>query len=301
MIRRCIAAIVCGLFFIPTARAADQYFDSAGVKVRYVEEGKGEPVLLIHGFGASADLQWRLPGLIRALAKNYHVITYDNRGHGKSGKPHDVKDYGMNLVEDPVRLLDHLKIKKAHVVGYSMGAMITAKLLATHPERLRTATLGGAGPVANDPRMLSFTNLLADSLDQGKGIGPLIEGLTPPGKPRPTADQIKTINQLFGAVNDTKALAAVARSFKDLAVTDAELKANRVPTLAIVGADDPLKVGVDTLPKRMSDVKLVVIPGSDHMNAFIRPQFLQTVEAFIAEHGKAKPRAREPAQVGSGG
>src|SRR5208282_1322320 len=104
----------------------------------------------IHGFGANLDMQWVLPGVARALAKGHRVIAYDSRGHGKSGKPHDPKAYGVQMIEDPVRLLDHLKIKKAHVIGYSMGAMIAAKLLAAHPDRLLTVTLGGAGPAVKD-------------------------------------------------------------------------------------------------------------------------------------------------------
>ena len=300
IIRPCALALLLAL--VPAARAADQYFDSAGVKIRYIEQGKGEPVLLIHGFGANVELLWVLPGIVRGLAKDYHVIAYDCRGHGKSGKPHDPKDYGMNLVEDAVRLLDHLKIKKAHVVGYSMGAMITAKLLVTHPDRLRTATLGGAGPFVKDEGLMAFTNRLADSLDQGKGIAPLLDALTAPGKPRLTEDQRKAFSQAFVAFNDTKALAAVVRSWKGIAVSDQELKASHVPTLALIGADDPLKKGLETLPERMPNVKLVIIPDADHMTALGRPQFLQTLETFLADHrAKSKTKARELAPAGSGG
>ena len=139
-------ALVCGLLLLPgVGRAEESSFDSNGVKIHYYLEGKGEPVLLIHGFAVNAQLQWGLPGIIKALAKDHRVIALDLRGHGKSGKPTEVKQYGTEMVEDAVRLLDHLKIKKAHVVGYSMGALITGKLLATHPDRLLSATLGGAG------------------------------------------------------------------------------------------------------------------------------------------------------------
>src|SRR6516225_11708196 len=129
MINRWILAIACCLVFVFPAAAADsQFFDSNGVKIRYLVEGKGEPVLLIHGFTAGIEMQWALPGIIKELAKDYRVIALDNRGHGRSDKPHDAKKYGMEMVNDAIRLMDHLKIKKAHVVGYSMGAMITSKL-----------------------------------------------------------------------------------------------------------------------------------------------------------------------------
>src|SRR6266446_970237 len=127
--------VSCLLLPCPSLYAEDKFFDSNGVKIRYTVEGKGEPVLLIHGFTANIEIQWTIPGITRALAKKYQVIAFDNRGHGKSGKPHDAEKYGMEMVEDAVRLLDHLKIKKAHVVGYSMGGMIALKLAVVHSDR----------------------------------------------------------------------------------------------------------------------------------------------------------------------
>jgi pimeloyl-ACP methyl ester carboxylesterase len=286
MIRRSYVGLVSGLLFLVpcTIRAEDQSFDSNGVNIRYLVQGKGEPVMLIHGFTATIEMQWGLPGIIKDLAKEFQVIAFDNRGHGKSGKPHDPKKYGVEMVEDAVRLLDHLKIKKAHVVGYSMGAIITAKLVAAHPERILSATLGGAGAIRGDVD-LSFFDVLADSLDQGKGIGPLLVALTPEGRPKPTEDQLKIMNQLLAATNDPKALAAVVRSWKDLAVSDENLKANHVPAQALIGGIDPLKKGVDELKERMPDLKVVVIDGADHMNAFIRPEFIKNLRDFLAKNG----------------
>ncbi|MFO0947208.1 MAG: alpha/beta fold hydrolase [Planctomycetota bacterium] len=83
-----------------------------------------EPVLLIHGFSASILMQWGVPGILDRLASNHQVIAFDCRGHGKSDKPHDPSMYGANLAEDAIRLLDHLGVKKAHVVGYSMGGRV---------------------------------------------------------------------------------------------------------------------------------------------------------------------------------
>jgi pimeloyl-ACP methyl ester carboxylesterase len=267
--------------------AQDKFFDSNGVKIRYTVEGEGEPVLLIHGFTADIEKQWVLPGVSKALAKNYRVIALDNRGHGKSDKPHDPKKYGLEMVEDAVRLLDHLKIDKAHVVGYSMGAMLTGKLLVTHPERLRSATLGGAGALREgEPAAMAFFDQLADSLEQGKGFGPLIAGLTPAGKQPPTEEQIKAINALLSASNDTKALAAVVRGFKALTVRDEQLKANKVPALALVGAIDPLKRGVDDMKERTGNLRVAVIPGADHITAFSRPEFVKELQDFLGANGK---------------
>src|SRR4051812_46125336 len=208
MLRRLALAIACCLALRSGLRAEDRFFDSGGVKIRYVIEGQGEPVLLIHGFTANIEAQWALPGILKALAKDYRVIALDNRGHGKSDKPHDPKQYGREMVEDQVRLLDHLKIEKAHVVGYSMGAMIAAKLVTTHPERVRSVTLGGSGGLREGVDF-SFFDKMADALDNGKGLGTLIEALTPAGRPKPTEEQTKAINQMLLTANDAKALAAV--------------------------------------------------------------------------------------------
>jgi pimeloyl-ACP methyl ester carboxylesterase len=258
-----------------------QSFDSNGVKIHYTVEGKGEPVLLIHGFAANGDFNWRAPGVTKALADKYEVITIDNRGHGASDKPHDPAKYGEEMVEDAVRLLDHLGIKKAHVVGYSMGGMITAKLLTTHPERLLSATLGGHGglKVGDDTSRL---DVLADSLDSGKGFGPLFVALTPKGKAPPSAEQIKLTNDLLLSRNDAKALAAVVRSWKGLVVSDEKLKANKVPTLVLIGELDPLKAGVDALEGRLSNYKAVVITGADHMDAMRKEQFINELKSFLA-------------------
>src|SRR5439155_4720135 len=137
-------------------------------------------------------------GITRALAVNYRVIALDNRGHGQSGKPHDPKKYGKEMAEDSIRLLDHLKIKKAHVIGYSMGAMIVGNLLANHPDRLLSATLGGAGVLRTSSNM-EFFAALGNSLEKDKSIAPLIEFLTPAGQPKPSAQEIKTINFMLSS------------------------------------------------------------------------------------------------------
>jgi pimeloyl-ACP methyl ester carboxylesterase len=269
-------------------RAAEEnFFDSNGVKIHYLVEGQGEPVLLIHGFTSSIQGQWAVPGVLKALAQDYRVIALDNRGHGQSDKPHDPKQYGPEMVEDAVRLLDHLRIDKAHVVGYSMGGTIACKLLVTHPDRLLSVTLGGSGGLRAGAVPRRFDEL-ADSLEQGKGFGPLVEALTPAGRPRPTEEQMKQINLRLGSSNDTKALAAVIRGMKELGVTDDRLKSNRVPTLALIGEIDPLKAGVDDLKARLPDLRVVVIGGADHITAFARPVFIKELKGFLGEHRRGK-------------
>ena len=103
----------------------DQFFDSAGVRIRYVSAGQGEPIILIHGWAADAEM-W--DSLMQDLSRDYRVIAFDCRGHGRSDKPTDPKQYGMEMVNDVVRLMDHLGFSKAHIVGYSMGGSIALKM-----------------------------------------------------------------------------------------------------------------------------------------------------------------------------
>ncbi len=294
-----LSLVSCLLLLPGIGRGAEEgSFDSGGVKIHYLVDGQGEPVLLIHGFTLNGQRQWGAPGILQALAKEYRVIALDNRGHGHSGKPHDPKQYGTEMVEDAVRLLDHLKIDKAHVAGYSMGATIALKLLVTHPERLRSVTLGGSGGIraGGPPRRFEP---LAESLEQGKGFGPLIEALTPAGKPRPTPEKIEEINRWLTAGNDLKALAAVLRGMENLAVADEPLKANRVPTLALIGALDPLKKGVDDLKGRLANLRVVVIDDADHMNAFARPEFITELQGFLAQQ-RRRDQGKEGAPAAPG-
>ncbi|MEK7793290.1 MAG: alpha/beta fold hydrolase [Candidatus Hydrogenedentota bacterium] len=103
---RVVLISVALLLFVATAaRAEEQFFDSDGVKIRYWIEGEGEPVLLIHGYTANGNLNWRAPGIQQALAEKYRVIMPDVRGHGLSDAPPEGQ-HGIHVVEDMVRLLD---------------------------------------------------------------------------------------------------------------------------------------------------------------------------------------------------
>lgn len=274
-----------------SAFAGDAYFISDGVKLHYTVQGKGEPVILIHGFAVNIQMNWVGPGVLPALSQNYQVIALDNRGHGLSDKPTTPEAYGIKFVDDVIALMDHLKIKKAHVVGYSMGGFITAKLLTTHPERLLTATLGGAGWAHLDDDRAPLV-ALAESLEQGKGLGPLFTFLTPKGEAPPTEERIQSMNQMLLSFNDAKALAAMTRSFESFAVPEEKLRANKLPVLALIGEKDPVKDGVDKLDGVLANLKIVVIPGANHMSAMAHPAFVSNLKSFLAEHpAEAKAKA----------
>jgi pimeloyl-ACP methyl ester carboxylesterase len=280
-------SIGCCLLFLASSRlyAADGYFDSNGVKIHYSVQGKGEAVVLVHGFTVNPFIQWDLPGITGALAKDYRVICIDVRGHGRSGKPHDPKMYGREMVDDVVHLLDHLKIKRAHIVGYSMGGFITLNMLARYPERMLSATTGGAG--WTDKVDTRFLDEVADSLANGKGMGPLMDRLTPKGFPKPGAREKSNLTIMTATINDMKALAAAFRSLRDLAFTEDILRKNDVPLLALVGAFDPLKEDVDGMKAKTRNFTEIIIPQSDHLDAFGKPEFIKNLRDFLAKHADA--------------
>jgi pimeloyl-ACP methyl ester carboxylesterase len=145
---RIVVILAAVLAFLPgllLAAPKSERFDSGGVQIHFLLAGQGEPVVLIHGLNASAEVNWNLPGVVAELAKDHQVIALDLRGHGRSNKPHGDDAYGPVVVEDVVYLLDHLQIKKAHIVGYSLGGMVAMKFMVTHPERVISGTLGGMG------------------------------------------------------------------------------------------------------------------------------------------------------------
>jgi pimeloyl-ACP methyl ester carboxylesterase len=285
MVRRLLSALICCFLLLAPhpLRAEEGFFDSKGVKIHYVIHGKGEPVVLIHGFAIDITKQWDFPGVTMALAKNFQVIALDNRGHGKSDKPHEAKQYGLEMVEDVVRLLDHLKIQKAHVVGYSMGGAIALKLATTHPERLLSVTLGGMGLL--EPTKEPVIRDLANSLENGKGMIPLLIWLSEP-RGKPTEEQVKTLNSFLMFQNDAAALAAVVRGSmnKNLEISEDRLKQVAVPMLAIIGDADPFKRHVDELKKRVPGLQVVVVQKGDHFSTIMSPLFTKSIKEFAAQH-----------------
>jgi len=151
-------ALSIALCLLMTAGAAfaqdkprDGYFTTKdNVKIHYIVQGKGTPVILIHGYTGSAQGNWFSNGVAEALVKNYLVVAIDCRNHGKSDKP---VPNGPGKAEDVIEMMDHLKIQKAHFHGYSMGGGIVGRLLALIPERMITASFGGSGIQEIDPEM----------------------------------------------------------------------------------------------------------------------------------------------------
>jgi pimeloyl-ACP methyl ester carboxylesterase len=264
--------------------AAEEFFDSNGVQIHYVDRGRGAPVVLLHGFTGSYTRHWEAPGVMDALEKaGYRVIAMDCRGHGQSGKPHDSSQYGLEMVQDVVRLLDRLKLERAHIVGYSMGGGIASQLLVRHPGRLLTVTLLGAGWEGED-----LTGFKSQMLALAEGFArrdasALIRGVTSGGQNGPTAQEVAALNESLFARNDADALAAVARGMLPLfEVSAASLRAAKLSVLAIVGEQDSNIEAVQRMAGVMPQLEVVTIPGATHATS-VRPA-AEPLVAFLNKH-----------------
>jgi len=276
------------------AQAADEFFDSNGVKIRYVTEGKGEAIVLIHGWmGDSAMWGADLAGNTKLKSVDgFQAIALNCRGHGKSDKPHDVAKYGTEMAEDVVRLLDHLKIEKAHLIGYSSGSFIAGYVAATHPERVISVVYGGQAPViAGKVKAGDFSECegFAKAVDEGKGLGSYIIDITPAGKPKPTEAQANAIAKFMYGNKDVKAYALAGVTFKDLAVTEEQLKKCQAPILFIHGGNESahVKNRVAMVHKLLGRGEVKIIEGRDHISTLSKPEFGAAIMAFLqANKGK---------------
>ena len=268
------------------SESRDKSFDSDGVRIHYTDQGEGEPLILIHGFAMSQD-RWEKAGIIDAFVdRGYRVLAIDARGHGQSDKPHDPAAYGEQIPLDVVRLIEHLDLEQAYVAGHSMGAIVTNKVRELAPEKVRAAVLGGAGwQKKGDTVLPGITALeLAEALEETGDFKWMLREFTKDQQPPATEEEIDGHNERMMHGNDPLALAAVLRGWDGLAVTEQNLRANEVATLAVAGADDPLKEKIDDLDGVMSNLEIVVIPNADHFQSLTDPAFVEHVDAFLGKH-----------------
>jgi len=274
----CSLALMVGLMG-GVARAEDGFFDSNGVKIYYITEGEGEPVVLIHGWMADSSMWGRdqqgntkLDGSV-----GFKLIAFDCRGHGKSDKPHDPKQYGVELAADVVRLLDHLHLDKAHLVGYSSGAFIAGKVAATYPDRVLSVVYAGQAPVIAEvmkPGDFSEVESFARAVESGDLASYLID-ITPADRPKPTREQAEAVAKYLYGGKDVEAFAICGQSFPELAVTITDLKKCQAPILFIHGENDSnhVKNKVKIARELLGHGEIKVIKGGDHITTLIKPEF----------------------------
>jgi len=245
-------------------------FHSDTVQIAYEVTGDGPPVLLIHGFASNARVNWQGTLWVKALLEAGHrVIAYDNRGHGESGKLYDPAAYGAaEMAEDGRRLLDHLELPAADVIGYSMGARLTALLAIHHPTRVRRAVLGGLA--AN----------MIHGVDGAEIIAQGLEAENPGSITDPTARTFRVFAEQTGS--DLEALAACMRGQRQ-AIPPRALARIACPVLVVAGSDDAIAGPVEPLVAAIPHARGLILSGRDHMKAVGDRRFKQEVLSFLGE------------------
>ena len=230
-------------------------FDSDGVPIAFIDEGVGSPTLLIHGFASNHRVNWVSTSWIKDLvAAGRRVIAFDNRGHGESGKLYDPEPYRTPIMaEDARRLLDHLRIEAADVIGYSMGARIGAFLALEHPQRVRRAVLSGLGE-----------GLLKPTGPSPEEIAAALRAASPEEVSDERARAFRLFAEQTGS--DREALAACILGCRQT-LSPAELGQLQTPVLVAVGSEDDIAGRPEPLAALIPRSDVFVIPGRDHMKA----------------------------------
>ena len=246
-------------------------FNSDSVEIAFDDVGQGEPVLLIHGFASNGRVNWVDTGWVKTLVDGgFRAITMDNRGHGESEKLYNPDLYSAaDMAEDGRRLLDHLGISRAHVMGYSMGARIAAFLTITHRSRVGTAVFAG----------------LASRMITGVGGGPEIAKALEAASLLDVTDVEARVFRVFAEQTrgDLKALAACIKSSR-VKITAEMLASIKVPVLVVVGEKDEVAGEIGPLLAAIPGATGVTLPRRNHMNAVGDRQYKDAVLTFLRAH-----------------
>jgi pimeloyl-ACP methyl ester carboxylesterase len=227
-------------------------FKHGEVEITYLDEGAGEPIVLVHGFASTKEVNWVNPGWVETLTRaGRRAIALDNRGHGASSKLYEPSAYhSATMAEDVRALLDHLSIERADVMGYSMGARIAAFLTVNHPARVRSVVLGGLG--IRLVKGVGLSETIADALEARL----LADVRDPTGRSfRSFAEQTKS---------DLKALAACMRGSRQT-LSREQVAGIRVPVLVAVGTEDKVAGSAQELAALIPGARALDIPNRDHM------------------------------------
>jgi pimeloyl-ACP methyl ester carboxylesterase len=247
-------------------------FHNGAVEIAYLDEGEGDPIILVHGFASSKNVNWVYPTWVSELRKDgRRVIALDNRGHGESSKLYDSEEYHIGTMAGDVRaLMDHLHIERADIMGYSLGGRMTAYLAQSCAPRVRSAIFGGIG-----------LGLIAGG-GPGENVAsaleaPSLEDVTDPvGRTfRAFADQTRS---------DRRALAACLRGSRRLMTRD-EAASITVPVLIAVGTVDEIAGSAEALGQIIPGSQVLDIPDRDHMRAVGDRVYKAGVLEFLSRRG----------------
>jgi 3-oxoadipate enol-lactonase len=307
-----VVALLTGLWALgdapehAAAQADAGFVDVNGARLYYEVAGEGEPLLLISGLGMN-HLGWALQ--VPVYAREFKVITFDNRGTGQSSSPEGV-DYTIALLaDDAAALLDALGVDAAHVYGVSLGGMIAQEVALRHPEKVRSLVLGATwpgGPHAVPPEA-GAAAALTEFVGTGESITPaFLEVLFSPAFLPEASAALAEFGQLLAdyPATPTEVLAAQAQAAGRLDTYD-RLPEITAPTLVIHGTDDPLIPTENgrILAERIPGAELILLEGARHGYLFEKQAESDAVILdFLRRHsGVASVPPVELPATGSGG
>lgn len=228
------------------------FFDSNGIEIFYEIHGKGEPVILVHGFASNVKVNWLSTGWVSDLKDaGYQAIVMDNRGHGRSQKLYQTSYYPADVMaEDVLALIDHLHVAPAHLLGYSMGSRISTFAAIKAPEKVKSLTIGGMG--------VNLVNGVGNAL-------PIVDALLAQND-----EDVKShVGKMFrnfaqNTGSDLRALAACMAAARTPIKQEALDKLD-LPVLVVAGSEDDIAGSVPDLVEKMPNAQGVTIKGRNHM------------------------------------
>ncbi|HEX8555850.1 MAG TPA: alpha/beta hydrolase [Sphingomonas sp.] len=243
-----------------------RFFDSVdGQRIAWRELGEGRPIVLIHGYFSTAEVNWlRFGHAALIAAAGYRVIMPDLRGHGSSATPHDPAAYPPDiLMRDNLALIEHLGLSDYDLGGYSLGARTTVRMIANgaRPGRVVLSGMGLTGLIDTAGRGQYFRRILTNlgSFERGSG-----EWLTEAFLKTTGGDPIALLRVLDSFVDTPRdAIAAMA-----------------APTLVVSGAEDQDNGSSRELADTLPDARFVEVPGN-HMSAVTKPELGRAIAAFL--------------------
>ena len=243
-------------------------FSHDGVEIAFLDEGEGEPIVLVHGFASNKEVNWVFTGWVTTLTRSgRRVIALDNRGHGQSTKLYDPNAYRSAIMAEDVRaLIDHLDLSRADVMGYSMGARIAAFLTLAHPQSVRSVVLGGLGM------------RLVDGFGSSETIAEALEAPTLADVADPTAYLFRAFAEQ--TTSDLRALAACLRG-SGQTLSREQVAHIAAPLLVAVGTKDRVAGSAEQLAALVPGAKALAIADRDHMLAVGDKLYKAGVLAFL--------------------
>lgn len=248
-----------------------------GVELYFETRGEGTPLIILHGFMETLEQNYHW---VPMLPNNFLILA-DVRGHGKSGKPHTASAYALSeRTLDVIAILDHLGVKKAHYLGYSMGGWIGMALASSYPERFYSVIVGGIEPDALKPELSRYwREPMIEALKGGmENYCQLVEDAE-----NRTMSQEERSRYL---VQDHEALIAML-SFEEDPEFRRTLVNSNVEKLVFVGEQDMHHDPAKRFCESLDHIHFISIPDSGHVEAGEPQDFLVAeINQFLEDNTK---------------